>query len=270
MAGQRLLHGFDLGMLIELIRLPEVNLIRWSTGSYLFALVFFLYMLFVMGGILQTYREDRPLTAGEFFNASGTFFWRFVRLLLLSIIPFAIAGSVYQALSKAADKIGDRSIADQTGIFLSLVALVVFVLLALSVRLWFDVAQVRAVVCNERGMWRNTWHAFSLTRRNFGSLLGTYVAITLLGWIFMAICLMVWAHLGSTATPAIFVALELIILSQLATRLWQLGSATTWFLGQAEAVPADTVVYPNAAAVDFISAEPAQADLGPDLPAADA
>ena len=49
-------------------------------------------MLFVTGGILTVYREDRKLKTGEFFGASGAFFWRFVRLALLSLIPFAILG----------------------------------------------------------------------------------------------------------------------------------------------------------------------------------
>jgi hypothetical protein len=38
--------------------------------------------------------------------------------MLLSIIPFAIVGMIYQGLSKLADHIGDRAIADQVGIFL--------------------------------------------------------------------------------------------------------------------------------------------------------
>ena len=60
-------------------------------------------MLFVSGGILESYREDRRLTAGEFFAASGAFFWRFVRLALLSIVPFVIVWMSHQALSKGAD-----------------------------------------------------------------------------------------------------------------------------------------------------------------------
>ena len=65
---------------------------------------------------------------GDFFAASGEFFWRLVRLALLSIVPFIIVAMIYQGLSKAADHFGDRAIADQVGIFLSLAALVIFLL----------------------------------------------------------------------------------------------------------------------------------------------
>jgi hypothetical protein len=132
--------------------------------------VFFLFMLFVSGGILETYHQDRKLTTGDFFAASGAFFWRFVRLMLLSLVPFVAVVIVHGVLDKLADYVGDRAIADQVGIYLSWFAIAVFVLLALVVRLWFDIAQVRTVAQNERRMWRNTWKAFHIIFRQLPSL----------------------------------------------------------------------------------------------------
>ena len=286
LAGQSLAKGFDLGMFIELIRLPNISLIHASTASYLFALVFFLFMLFVTGGVLETYRLDRRLTIGDFFAASGGFFWRMVRLLLLSIVPFVIVAMIYQGLDKLATYLGDRAIADQVGIFGSFAAVIVFVLLALLVRLWFDVAQVRTVAQNERRMWRNTWRAFRITCGELPRLYWMYFRISLFAWITLAVGLVIWAHLPPTATPVTFLILELVLLAQLATRLWQYASAMTWYQAHAEMVPADTVDYttphpeeivePSAPteppqSVDTSSpVEPAQRDTGPELPPADA
>ncbi len=267
LAGQPLTKGFDLGMFIELLRLPDVSLMRSSTTSYLFAFVFFLFMLFVSGGILETYRQDRRLNTGEFFAASGAFFWRFVRLMLLSIVPFAIAGSIYQSLDKLADYVGDKAIADQVGIFLGFAAIIVFVLLALAVRLWFDVAQVRAVALNQRGMWRNTWRAFSITVHDLPSLYWMYFRISLFAWITLAVGLVIWAKLPPTATPVTFVLLELILLAQLVARLWQLASATVWYERYAEVVPAESVAYtppqPNEVIVVAETTVVAEPDLPP-------
>ncbi len=276
LAGRKLSDGFDVGMFVELLRLPDVNIWRYTTSSYLFALVFFVFMLFVTGGILQTYRLDRRLNTGEFFAASGGFFWRFVRLALLSIVPFVIVAMIFQALNKAADHIGDRAIADQVGVFLSLVVFVIFLLLALWVRLWFDMAQVRAVVQDERGMWRSTWKSWRMTWHSLGRLLWMYFAIALLAWIVTVICLVIWARLSPTALPATFVLLEVIVFTQLAARLWQLASAMTWYQTHAEIVPAPIVVYTTpvspevtettaATSADLPSDEPA-----PELPPADA
>jgi hypothetical protein len=243
LAGEPLTKRFDLGMFFELVRLPSVNLIRPATTSYIFVFLFFLFMLFVSGGILETYHLDRRLTTGEFFAASGGFFWRFVRLMLLSLVPFAAVSMVYQGLSKLSDYVGDRAIADQVGIFLGWAAIIVFLLLALGVRLWFDVAQVRAVARNEGGMWRNLWSAYRITWRNLGSLFWMYFRVSLVAWVTLAVGLVIWAHLPPTATPVTFLLLELILAAQLGARLWQLASATIWYQRHAGAVRAESVDY---------------------------
>jgi len=274
LAGQQFTTRFDLGMYAELMRVPAVDVSRYQPAMGIAIFLFFLFILFVMGGILETYRQDRRLNTGEFFAASGAFFWRFVRLLLLSIIPFVIAGMIYQGLSKLADHIGDRATADQVGIFLSIAAVIIFMLLALWVRLWFDLAQVRAVVQSERGMWRNLWKSWGITWR--AGLYWRYVFIALIAWIAFAVCLVLWAHTPSSATPIIFLVLELIIFTQLATRLWQLASAMTWYQRYAETlVVAQPIVetLPPPAEVMETPAPPTDlppADPGPELPPADA
>src|SRR5271165_3046537 len=83
LAGEQLFKGFDLGMFYELVRVPDVKLLRSATASYLFGGLFALFMLFVSGGILETYRQGRRrISTSDFFAASGSFFLRFVRLAL--------------------------------------------------------------------------------------------------------------------------------------------------------------------------------------------
>ena len=223
-------------------------------------------MLLVSGGILETYHQDRRLTTGEFFAASGAFFWRFVRLMLLSLVPFFAVSTIYQGLDKLSDYVGDKAIADQVGIFLGWAAIVVFLLLALGVRLWFDVAQVRAVARNERGMWRNLWSACRITWGDLGSLFWMYFRISLVAWVTLAVGLVIWAHLPPTATPVTFVLLEVILLAQLATRFWQLAAATTWYQRHAEPVSSESLDYttPQTAEVTEVAETPVVPE--PDLP----
>ncbi len=73
-------------------------------------------MLFVTGGILEMYRQGRRrISAGDFFAASGDFFWRFVRLTVLSFVPFGLIGAAYLEVETAADYLGDKAVADQVG-----------------------------------------------------------------------------------------------------------------------------------------------------------
>ena len=243
-ASQPLTNRFDVGMFVELVRLPDVRLTPYSTTSFLFAFVFAVFMLFVMGGVLESYRDDRRLTAGEFFAASGTYFWPFVRLLLLSMVPFLLVAVFYQSLDEAAQRIGDRAVADQVGVFLGWGATLVALLLALVVRLWFDIARVRAAAQGEGRMWRNLWRAWRITRHELGRLFWIYLRIALVAWLVLLLAAVIWTRLPATATGAVFVLLELLMLVQIATRLWQLASATAWYQQHAEMVPAEVVAFP--------------------------
>ena len=178
LAGEQLFKGFDLGMFYELMRVPEVNLFRFTTSSYAFAALFAVFMLFISGGILEVYRQDRRLNTGEFFAASGGFFWRFVRLMLFSLVPFALLYNAYLGVETASDYLGDKVAADQVGFVIWLVGVVILVLLTLFVRLWFDIAKVHAVATGERRMFRCAWKGLDLTRRQMRALLWMYLRIS--------------------------------------------------------------------------------------------
>jgi hypothetical protein len=272
LAGDKLTRGFDLGMFEELMRLPQVDLTRTFGAVYLFAFVFMAFMLFVSGGIIESYRENRKLTAGEFFGASGAFFWRFVRLALLSIIPFVVVWMSHQALSHGGDKLGDRAIADQVGIFLNIGTVIYLLLFSLWVRLWFDIAQVRAVVMNERGMWRNTWRAWRITWHDLRHLYRVYFCISLVAWVTLALGLVIWAHLPPTTPGLTFLVLELIVFAQLMTRLWQLSSAMTWYQRHPEPVAVVEIVEVSTVETpETIIPEPLPPGVpDPELPPADA
>ena len=192
---------------------------------------------------LEAYRQDRKLDTGEFFAACGAYFWRFLRLMLFSLVPFAILGNLYLGVEKLADSLGDKATADQVGFYVRLAGTIILVLLALVVRLWFDIAKVRAVAQNERRMWRNMWKALDIISRQMGTLLWMYFRISLVAWITLLVGFLIWTKLPPTAIPATFVLLEILLLVQLAARLWQMASAISWYQRHAEAVPADTVDY---------------------------
>lgn len=252
LAGEPLVSRFDLGMFFELVDRPEVNLMSSHGDALMSAALFFLFMLFISGGILTVYGEDRRFTTGDFFAACGAFFWRFVRLLLLSLIPFAILGGLYSAVQALSDYVDERAVADQASFYVLAAGIVALTLLALCVRLWFDIAQVRTVVQNERGMWRNLWKAIGITRRSLGTLFRVYFCISFFAWATLAIGIWIWTMLPAKTIGLTFVLLELIILTQIATRLWQRASAITWYQRHAVEAPADVVDYttPHPAELD--------------------
>ena len=272
LAGEQLVKGFDLGMFYELLRVPEVNLFRFRTSSYAFAALFAVFMLFISGGILEVYRQDRRrVDTGDFFAASGAFFWRFAQLTLVSLAPFALLREAYFDVPKAADYLGDKVLADQVGFVIWLVGMIILVLLALFVRLWFDIAKVRAVVLNKRRMWPNMWQACGITLRHLRTLLWMYLRISLVAWITLFVAFLVWTKIPPTAIWATFVLLELVILVQLGARLWQMASATVWYKRHAEVVATDSMDFTTPLPQEVPEPEP-QLTLYPEteLPPADA
>lgn len=263
MASDQLAHGFDVITYFDLLTKPEVQMAPLVQASLMMSVLFFLFMLFITGGILLAYRDDRKLPTGEFFEASGAYFWRMVRLVLMSIIPFAIVAMWMAIFSGLSRTLSENAQNAKLGFYVMVAADVVAVILVLIIRLWFDVAQVRAVAQAEFGMFRNLMRSFTITFKALPSLFWMYLRISLFGWVFLALGLYAWARLSGNHLIRVFVLWEIVLFAQLLTRLWQRAASVSWYGEYAEVHPAATVDFttPHPVAVS----EPAQG--GPLAPA---
>lgn len=236
-AAQRLVKGFDVGAFSELMLQPGVSPLDVSPAAMAYSLVFFVFMLFVTGGILEVYRRDSRMSTAEFFESSGAFFWRFVRLvifLLLCLIPIAI---LHLILHSAGDHIDETAVSAMTSIWFSIAAGIVILFLLIVLRLWFDMAEVHSVAQNERRMRRSLAVAWRLTFGNFGRLFWLYFSISIVACIGFGFGLWLWMYvLPPTAINRAFFLSQAMILWWLATRLWQRSSETLWY--QRNFVPA--------------------------------
>ena len=244
LAADRLYHSLDLTTFVELLMQPAVTLGSIAEGSVLLAVVFLVLMLLLTGGILKVYNQDRTFTTGEFFAAGGEFFWRFLRLiifLLLALVPIAL---INQGFHHVSDSLADRYAAPGAGVGVNLAGKLLALFLLMAVRLWFDMAEVRAVAEGEYAMRRALARAARLTWRNFGALFWIYFRLSLLTWVGTAAILWVWIEwVPHTAIARSFLATQAIIFLWILTRLWQRASETLWYQQRAPspAVPPETV-----------------------------
>ncbi len=234
-----LANGFNVGTFAELLSRPDINMTALMRGSVLYSYLFFLFMLFIVGGILTAYREDRRLSTGEFFGASGDYFWRMVRLWLMSLIPYAIIAAIIGLVFAIASSVASERTAFQT----RMVGLGIAVVLALLVRLWFDVAQVRAVAQNEHGMFRDLMRAFVISFKAIGTLLWMYLRISIVAWALLWFGLWSWSHLPGNQVWATWLVLEAVMLTQIFARLWQRAASVRWYGLYAEEHPAAVVEF---------------------------
>jgi hypothetical protein len=225
----KLVHGVDLPALLGLAMDPRHPL---SSGvpALGFALVFFVFMVLIEGGVLEVYRLDRKLTRAEFFGACGTFFWRFARLLLYSLIVLIPIFLAAQFVVNRSDKLGRDAAPPLAGFWFEAAGLVIVLFLLMAVRLWFDLAQVDAVREGERAMRRSLRRAARAMRGNFWRLFWIFFRISLAGWIFLAAAFWVWATLVRPEWILVsFLLSQAVLLVWLGTRLWQRASETLWY-----------------------------------------
>lgn len=268
----RLVNGFDVGTFVELLSRPDINMTALLRGSVLYSYLFFLFMLFIIGGILTAYREDRGLSTGEFFGASGEYFWRMVRLFLMSLIPYAIIA----AITGIVFAIASGAASEKTAFQIRIVGMVVAVVLVLLVRLWFDVAQVRAVAQNEHGMFRDLMRAFVISFKSLGTLFWMYLRISIVAWVLLGLGLWAWSHLPGNQVWATWWLLEAVMFTQIFARLWQRAASVHWYSLYAEEHPAAVVEFTTPHPVEIAevaapqvpqqAAPPSQTQSGPEPP----
>lgn len=225
----RLVQGMDMGVLLELMAKPEIAGGSNIGSVVLSQLVWFVLALFLAGGILTAYAGDRRLSTGEFFQGCGAYFWRFVRLLVcmaIAMIPVFIIFSVWSAIGA---RVAPGANSDRTGILFSLGGMALLGLMFLVVRLWFDMAQVRAVVEDERAMRRTVFRALRQTCGNFGQLFWLFIRPLVLGWIVFAVAIWLWTRIPAQRFWITFVLWEFVILFCMGMRLWQRAGETIWY-----------------------------------------
>jgi len=229
-SSRRLVHGFDVSVFTELGALPEDPFRATNAPFFWTPILFTIFMLFMTGGILTTYYDDLKLDTASFFESCGRHFWRFLRLLIyfgIAMIPIGILASI---CGKVYNHIDDLSVSPYTAPASGVAAILVLLLLLLSVRFWFDIAQVIAIADYEKRMHKALRLSAKLVWRDFGSLFWLYLRISVVAWLVFAFGLYVWMMwLKPESTRLAFVVSQLLILWWLGTRLWQRASGIEWY-----------------------------------------
>jgi len=228
----RLLHGFSLGVLIEMFSRPEFGPTAASFASgFHFALLFFVATALFLPGVLQGYASTYRLPREDFFRACGRNLWRFIRLMIVAgIVMGAVAGALF-----GLHGVLERKAAESTNELLlpevRFAGLFVIFLVMTTLRIWFDLAQADIVLSDQRAVRKSIGAGFRHMWRNLGRLLASYVMITIVAAIILVAGLWAWIKFVPPASVggAIFVS-QLMLLLLLIPRFWQRGVAVSYYL----------------------------------------
>jgi hypothetical protein len=264
----RLVRGFDLGVLVEMFARPEFgpSMASWMPAIY-FAVLFFVATALFLPGVLQGYASTYRLPREDFFRACGRNLWRFIRLLIVAGIVMGIAAGVLFGIRGALIKAADASTNELLPVYISFAGLLAIFLGMSVLRIWFDLAQVDVVLSDQRAVRKSIGAGFRHTWRGLWRLLASYVTATIFAAIVLVAGIWVWTKFVPPASVvgAFFVG-QLTLLLLLIPRFWQRGVAVTYYLQNMVQPIAVVESFTSVTVVAPVVNEPAPAPVVPNVP----
>jgi len=196
--------------------------------------IYVLLWTFLTGGVIDSYANaGRSTQVGEFLRASGRFFFRFVRLEIVTALAYGVLfGVVHRWLFRSIyPRLTDGIAVEQTAFLVRVSLYVLFVLMLAAVNLVFDFAKVRTVIEDRRSMLVALAASGRFIRRHAASAIGVY----LLDAIAFAGVLAAYAYIappGGGTGPMVWAAFligQAYIAGRLAVRLLFFASETALF-----------------------------------------
>lgn len=263
----RLVHGFDVAVLIEMFARPEFGPTMASVAPAMhFAFLFLLLTALFLPGVLQGYASTYRLPREDFFRACGRNLWRFIRLMIVAGIVMGIAAAVLFGIRAPLLKKAAENTNELLPFYVSMASLAVIFLVMTVLRIWFDLAQADVVLSDQRAVRKSIGAGFRHTWHGLGQLLASYVVTTIVAAIVLLAGLWVWMKFVPPASVgwAIFVS-QLTLLLLLIPRFWQRGAAVTYYLQNMVEPIAVQVFKPAPVAVPVV-VEPVSPPIIPNPP----
>src|ERR1022692_4845525 len=209
----RLLHGFSVGVLTEMLSQPEFGPTTASAmPAMYFGLLFFVVTALFLPGVLQGYASTYRLPREDFFRACGRNLWRFIRLMIVAGIVMGIVAGALFGIRAGLLKAADESTNELLPVYLSFASVFVIFLVMSVLRIWFDLAQADVVLSDQRAVRKSIGAGFRHTWRGLGRLLASYVVTTIVAAIVLVAGLWVWMKFVPPASgTGAFVVSQLIL-----------------------------------------------------------
>jgi hypothetical protein len=246
-------RGFDMAALVELIMKTPDRGIGMRATSMFTVLMYAFVVLFVTAGIVQSFLSDERLGMMRFYQACGAFFWRFVRVALVTAViswPILLAaGAIRGVLTRAADNASTI----RPGIYVGLITFLLVLIVGLALRLWFDAAEFEMVSEDKRSAFRSFGAATKRISGHFAGLLARYVIVAIIAVVGVAVLLLLWNQLPPGAVFPAFVIGQVIALWCVAMRLWQRAIMAMWYRVHLETRAAETPIVTEPVRLDTSS-----------------
>jgi hypothetical protein len=235
-AAQGLNAAFDFGTLGAVSHQLGYRVPSSGATIYLGLPIYFLVYFVLVPGALFSYRIGAPQRLAILMSSGLCFFWRFVRITLLTLLVFALVlGPLFAAQNAWANHV-DEHVVGVGAVYHDLAGLLVIALVAAVLRVYFDLVEVYTVQLDdqfrdngkpERRVRKVLIPAAKTLWANFWRVYGVFWATTLTGLI--ALGLVGTIAVESLAQPRMwpaFLLLQIGFFLSIFTRYWMRAAET--------------------------------------------
>jgi hypothetical protein len=244
LAAQKLAGSIDIAYYAELFQ--HANEHDPGSGPVTTALTLLSVLLsfFFAAGIIYVFLTAEKPRLATILRAGVEYFWRFFRLMLFAAIIGGVILGPLGWLRWFYLKHADEKYVEAAYDLRFVLTLLVLLLIALILRLWFDLAEVYVVQMGREGdrrVRRSLGPSLRLLRQHFAHAFLSYFVAGTIGALGFAIFLWIWTvSQASHLILPVFLWSQIGLLFLLASRIWQRGIVTA--LVQAAVEPTQTVI----------------------------
>ena len=261
-AGQ-MAANFDLQYVAELMFAKSV--LAWSpllAAMIAVALMAAVAHLFLLGGALQLFWSDEEFSMAAFFRGCGRYFWRFVRLALVSALFYAAVMILNSLLSRAGNKIWGEGSEQTPLVYFAWFRTVLLFALCGLVGLIFDYGRIRMVAADSPKAFRAAGAAIRFVFSNFGRTTALYLSV----WALLVVLLAVYRGVAGIIGQASLGLVVLLFLMRQAMVLARVWVQLLFYSGQAEMYRSLMPIPVAAAPVPEIAEAPIEPEAPPTTP----
>ncbi len=269
LASQRLSGAFDLGVMAGVISKLEQGPGPATMGSHFSIPIYFVLYFLLVPGTLFCYQTGSSAHLFTLVQSGFAYFWRFVRITLVSLVVSAPILAGFMALQKLWAAHVDKHTVGLSAVLHDLAGLFIVALVAAFLRVYFDLVQVYTVQLGrqqftevagqksrpERQIRRTFKPAWKALTHNFFRTYLTFILLAALGFIAFVLFARIAIH--SLAQPhvwAIFLSVQIGLFLMLLTRFWQRGAET--ILATDNPLPEPAAIVPDPIVPEEPAAEP--------------
>jgi len=228
----KMLNGFDYAFLTEFMREHGDGVSVILNLSFGIILLYFIFSIFMMGGILSVLKEDSKFSFQKFWQGSSIYFWRLLRLtfyfFLIQIVLIAIFGFIFLR-----NGISPFELESEMIIIRSIMILVPIYLLISSIFFMVqDYAKVEIIHQNSTYITSPILDAFRFVFKNFRKCFGLYLLNLLTFSLFIGMYWLLKNNFEAKTSASILLILligQVFIISRIGVRIANLGSAISLF-----------------------------------------